>query len=236
MITEHFTEKYNGGSLSANQANVAGFYSPGGRITRAAVRAPNVSIGTHYFNLYINGNPQFVPAANGFGVSAAGAAEKTGLAIDTEPGDYVQFDLVQKGSGNVPAPIFFETDIDDGVSAAEFRATINAANLEILQKTKSENYTFDATDSGGQVLHPGTDADPRTYTIPDDADDPLPIGTAITIVNQAGGGPVTIGITNDTLVLAGDGAEGARTLTAPGVATILKIDSTEWMISGVGLS
>jgi hypothetical protein len=63
-----------------------------------------------------------------------------------------------------------------------------------------------------------------------------PIGTAITFVNDLGAGVITIAITTDTLLLAGVGSTGSRTLAAAGVATALKITSTAWIISGAGLS
>jgi hypothetical protein len=47
---------------------------------------------------------------------------------------------------------------------------------------------------------------------------------------------VTIAINSDTLVLAGAGTTGSRTLAANGMATALKIASTTWIISGSGLT
>ncbi|HET9574537.1 MAG TPA: hypothetical protein VFP29_12515, partial [Methyloceanibacter sp.] len=45
-----------------------------------------------------------------------------------------------------------------------------------------------------------------------------------------------IAITSDTMRLAGAGTTGSRTLAANGVATALKVTSTEWIISGTALS
>jgi len=55
-------------------------------------------------------------------------------------------------------------------------------------------------------------------------------------VNDASGGVITIAITSDTLVLAGAGTTGSRTLAANGVATAIKMTSTRWMISGTNLT
>jgi hypothetical protein len=55
-------------------------------------------------------------------------------------------------------------------------------------------------------------------------------------VNDLGAGTITIAINADTLILAGVGSVGSRTLAAAGEATALKIDTTRWMISGPGLS
>jgi hypothetical protein len=61
------------------------------------------------------------------------------------------------------------------------------------------------------------------------------IGTAITFVNLAADS-VAIAITSDTMYLAGTGTTGSRTLAQYGVATAVKIGSTEWIISGTGLT
>ena len=63
-----------------------------------------------------------------------------------------------------------------------------------------------------------------------------PVGTASTFVDPNAAGVVTIAITTDTMRLAGAGTTGSRTLAANGVATALKITSTEWIISGTGLT
>jgi hypothetical protein len=36
--------------------------------------------------------------------------------------------------------------------------------------------------------------------------------------------------------LAGDGSTGSRTLAANGIATAVKVTSTEWLINGTGLT
>ena len=73
-------------------------------------------------------------------------------------------------------------------------------------------------------------------TIPANSSVAYPIGTALTFVNQNAAGVMTIAITTDTLRLAGAGTTGSRTLAANGIATALKLTSTEWIISGTGLT
>ena len=106
---------------------------------------------------------------------------------------------------------------------------------ELRQTIKSTAYTTVLADSGTHILHPSADTTARTFTIDSNANVPYPIGTAITFVNQAGAGTLTIAITSDTMRLAVAGTTGSRTLSANGIATALKITSTEWIISGVGL-
>lgn len=106
----------------------------------------------------------------------------------------------------------------------------------IPQNSQSAAYTLVASDAGKHIFHPSADTTARTFTIPENSSVSFPIGTAITIVNQDSAGVLTIDITTDTLVLAGSGTTGSRTLAANGIATILKITSTIWMISGIGLT
>ena len=106
----------------------------------------------------------------------------------------------------------------------------------IPQNSQAADYTLVLSDSGKHIFHPGTDGPSRTYTIPENTSVAFPIGTVVTFVNQNGAGSVLIAITSDVMRLAGVGSTGTRTLAANGVATALKIASTEWIISGTGLS
>lgn len=106
----------------------------------------------------------------------------------------------------------------------------------IPQNSRSAAYTTTLADSGDHILHPSADTTARTWTIDSNANVPYPIGTAITFVNQNSAGVITIAITTDTMRLAGAGTTGNRTLAANGIATALKITSTEWIISGTGLT
>jgi hypothetical protein len=92
-------------------------------------------------------------------------------------------------------------------------------------------YTIVAGDAGEHIYSTAT----RTITIPADASVAFPVGTAITFV-AASGATVTISITSDTLLFAGAGTTGSRTLSPFGMATAVKITSTSWIISGNGLA
>lgn len=102
--------------------------------------------------------------------------------------------------------------------------------------SKSTDYTLVLSDANTGILHPSADSTARTFTIPGNASVAFPVGTAISFINQNGAGVVTIAITTDTLRLSGAGTTGDRTLAANGVATAIKLASTEWLISGVGLT
>ena len=94
--------------------------------------------------------------------------------------------------------------------------------------------TLNATHANKTILHPSSDNNARTFTIPANASVAYAVGTTITFANKIN--TVTIAITSDTLTFAPRGTTGSRTLAASGLATAVKITSTEWMISGVGLT
>ena len=116
----------------------------------------------------------------------------------------------------------------DGTNAVGFKT--------IPQNSQSTDYTLVLADSGKHILHPSADTTARTMTIPANSSVAYPIGTALTFVNQASAGVMTIAINTDTLRLAGAGTTGSRTLAANGIATALKVTSTEWIISGTNMT
>lgn len=128
----------------------------------------------------------------------------------------------------------------DNCSGSLSNCTVNGTDkigyLTIPQNIQSNAYELILSDSGKHIYHPSTDTTARTWTIPANSAVPFPIGTAITMVNDTSAGAITIAITSDTLVFSPAGTTGSRTLAANGMATILKIGTTRWMISGVGLT
>lgn len=104
----------------------------------------------------------------------------------------------------------------------------------ITQNNPAGAYGFVLSDNGKHIYH--SDAGAHAYTIPADASIAFPIGATITIINASGGGVITLSITSDTLYWAGIGSTGARTLAPGSLATIIKVTSTVWFISGTGIS
>jgi hypothetical protein len=105
----------------------------------------------------------------------------------------------------------------------------------IPQNSQSAAYTLVLADAGKHIFHPVGDNNARTFTIPADSSVPYPVGTAITFINMAAAN-VTIAITSDTMYLSSAGTTGSRTLAQYGSATAIKITSTNWLISGSGLT
>jgi hypothetical protein len=118
-------------------------------------------------------------------------------------------------------------------------ATLSDGNqigyLNIPQNSQSANYTLVLADSGDHIFHPSSDNNARTFTIPANSSVAFVIGTAVTFINMAAAN-VTIAITSDTLTLSPSGTSGSRTLAQYGSATAIKITSTQWLISGSGLT
>jgi hypothetical protein len=101
------------------------------------------------------------------------------------------------------------------------------------QNAQGAAYTLVLADSGkhvsittGGVLIPGnaTGSGPVAF----------PVGTTIVIYNNSGSSQTIqfVASVTDTLRLAGTSNTGARTLALRGLATLLKVGTTEWVITG----
>jgi hypothetical protein len=130
--------------------------------------------------------------------------------------------------GSITGTIASQTDLQAALDAK--------AAVGIPQNSQSTAYTLVLADANKHIYHPSADTTARIWTIPANSSVAFPIGTAVTFVNDTSGGVITIAITTDTLVLAGAGTTGSRSLAANGVATAIKITSTRWQINGTGLT
>jgi hypothetical protein len=187
-------------------------------LTRAS--AGNVNIEG---NLIYRAGGTDVPVADGGTGASTAAAAATNLGLGT--GDTPTFTGVNIGNADTTV-----TRDSAGVIAVEGVPLYP----NIPQNSQSTAYTTVLADAQKHILHPTADNNARTFTIAANASVAYPIGTAITFINQIN--TVTIAINSDTLVLAGAGTTGSRTLAANGMATAIKIASTTWMISGTGLT
>jgi len=115
----------------------------------------------------------------------------------------------------------------DGTNAVGF--------LTLPINSQSAAYTTVLADSGKIILHPSSDANARTFTIPANASVAYPVGTALTFINMTSQ-VVTIAITTDTMYLSSAGTTGSRSLAQYGSATAIKLTTTTWLISGSGLT
>jgi hypothetical protein len=112
---------------------------------------------------------------------------------------------------------------------------VNGAQLgyrNLPQNSQSSNYTPVLADAGKHIYYTGAVA---TLTIPANAAVAYPIGTVITLVHK-GSGALAIDAGAVTLNFTGTTSVGNRSLAAKGMATLLKVATDEWFISGLGLT
>jgi hypothetical protein len=122
----------------------------------------------------------------------------------------------------------------NGVDASVYTlppATCNIGYLELPPNAQGNGYTTALTDSGKFIDFTSGGA---TVTIAANASVNYPIGTVITFTNLTGSN-VSIAC-GDTMYFGGTGLTGTRTLNNSGLATALKVNATNWIISGSGLS
>jgi len=106
----------------------------------------------------------------------------------------------------------------------------------IPQIVTNSNVTINPTISSG-AHHYKTTTSAISITIPDNTSGPCPVGTAITIINDASAGNITLTQgTGVTLQLGGTLTTGNRTIGAGGFVTVLKVATNKWIVSGTGVS
>lgn len=135
---------------------------------------------------------------------------------------------------NIASPTFTGTvsgNASESSAAGDAAKAIGFKGIPASSAGASGAYTLTAADAGELVYTTTT----RTVTIPSNASVPFEIGTSIVFISGAGA-TTTIAISSDTMLLAGPGTTGSRTLAAHGMATAVKVAATTWYISGNGLT
>lgn len=174
---------------------------------------------------YFNNQASFPSAATYHG--AVAHSHSDGAMYFAHGSSWIRL-LQDSGALGTPSSGTLSSCTVDGTDSVGFRnAPINS---------QSAAYTAVLTDSGKTILHPSADTTARVFTIPANSSVAYALGTVLTFVNQNGAGTVTIAITTDTMRLAGTGTTGSRTLAANGIASCIKLTSTEWIIGGTGLT
>lgn len=101
------------------------------------------------------------------------------------------------------------------------------------QNQQNTSYTLVLTDQDKMIYSANTGA--QTITIPTNASVAFPVKTTIVLIND-GTTAITISTTSITLKQAGTTNTGNRTLGTNGVATLIKVATDSWYISGAGIS
>jgi len=95
------------------------------------------------------------------------------------------------------------------------------------------NTTVSTSDAGKQYY--STSASALTLTIANNASQAFQTGATINIINQGAGNVSVLRGVGVTMYLAGNSTSSDRTLTSYGVASVTKVATDTWFISGVGL-
>ena len=130
-----------------------------------------------------------------------------------------------------------DLDVTGNISGANINANTNGFAIgykEIPPVVLSANDTLALEDSGKHFR--STTAGNITLSIPTNATVAFPTGTAISIVEQAAGNILVNAISGVTLYQAGNSTAGNRVVSTYGVATLMKVDTDTWFISGTGVS
>lgn len=213
------------------------------------------TIGTGQLRVYINGVRQF-PAAytetstTSFTLSAGVPA---GTLVMAEIDKSYQYDFQASvisfsPTGNVTATNVqnaiaeLETDyttalaLKANLASPALTGTPTTNGFEIGYKimpqvAKATSYTLELTDSSKHIYYTGA---ANVITIPLNSSVAFPIGTVISIVNN-GSGALTIS-SSGIVYLAGTSLTGSRIISTKGIASLMKVDTDTWFISGVGIS
>jgi hypothetical protein len=108
---------------------------------------------------------------------------------------------------------------------------LDLGNKDVVQRVMSSAGSLALSDRGGHIYCSGAFA----VNIPANGSVAFPVGTIITIVcnNNAG---CTLTITTDSLYWLPSGGTGTRTLGTYSTATIMKVSTNSWIVTGVGLT
>ena len=109
-------------------------------------------------------------------------------------------------------------------------SSVSSVPPKMGQNVQNGNYTFGTVDIGGMIYRAGTATGVATWTVPST----LGTGALLSVIND-GTGNVTVTAVG-TLVFAGTGATGNRTLPRYGMASIYAVGTSRWFISGAGVS
>jgi hypothetical protein len=150
--------------------------------------------------------------------------------------DKTKLDLVSLASSFTTAGAFALTLTASATTNATVPAgTINLGYLGSPVNSQSTAYTAVLADAGKTLLHPSTDANARTFTIPANASVAYEVGTMIGFVNRTSQ-VLSIAITTDTMTLVNTTTTGTRSLALNGSAIAYKDTATTWVIAGTGLT
>ena len=140
------------------------------------------------------------------------------------------------GAGDVVGPAS-STDsvlaVYDGTTGKLLKnSTMAISSVGYINAPQSTNTTLALTDAGKHVYFTGGST--ATLTVPTNSSVAFPTGTTILVANNNSGN-LTISGAGVTFQLA-NGTTGNRTVATKGLASLLKVDTDTWWVSGAGVT
>lgn len=130
-------------------------------------------------------------------------------------------------------PSWVEVIISNGQFSVNSAGVLTSTNLAdavgykgIPQNAKTSQYTLALSDIGKHIA-----ISTGGVVIPENSIVPFPIGASIVVYNDSST-TQSITINSDTLRQAGTTNTGTRTLASYGLATLVKVGGTVWVVSG----
>lgn len=180
-----------------------------------------------------NANPDLNVTINGIDIaefsSAAGynnalrqiMADIKGFTVAYTPPSY-PVSIANGGTGQTTA-----------AAGRDALLALDVAYRQLPQSAKNAGFTFDLTQGAGHVYYTGAAA---TATVPPNSSVAFPIGAAITVVNNGSGAVAIARGVGVTMKWAATGADADRSLAVGGMATLLKVATDTWFVSGAALT
>lgn len=140
------------------------------------------------------------------------------------------------GTGSVvlsTSPTLVTPALGTPASGTLSNCTVDGTNgIGYINAPQSTNTTVAASDAGKHIYFTGGST--ATLTVNTNATTPLATGTVVLVVNNNSGN-LTISGAGVTFQLA-NGTTGNRTVATKGMATLLKVATDTWYVSGPGVS
>lgn len=229
------------GVSSAVDGEVVLFSGTGGKQTKRATGSGIVKLTSGALGLAVGGT-DYAPATSGTNLlkgSGSGGFSNAVSGTDYAPATPAGTAILKANnlggfSSAVAGTDYCPADNPNFATNAQIGG-IDIGYRDVPQNTQSSNYTLALTDRGKQVYSVNSGA--QNLTIPTNASVAFPIGATITLVNN-GATAITIVSTGTTVYKAGTSAAWASggTLAVRGMATLTKVATDTWFISGAGLS
>jgi len=176
----------------------------------------NVTTGDTVFT-EIDAFSSFNNYANLTYASNVGNVNAVGLTVQSA------IENLENNKAPLASPVFTGTPSIDGVSIG----------FKELPQLTTSNVTLALTDSGKHFYL--SSAGTYWYQVPSNANVAFPVGTTIVIVNKTTGNITANTQAEVSMYLAGNVTASNRTITAYGMATLIKTATNEWFINGTGV-